>query len=282
MLNGFPNRRRLAGRFVDGIVFVQRDARFPAHPRHEVDHLGLVLQRHQGDDIGMRRQICAGIEEGFEARNVRGAFGNRKPVVVFRIAEDGVAHVNLHAGCAFDIPSAPAVLQGAAMVADETALTHYRHPGAVGRDGTNDESGNAHGCARLVALQADIAAVETGMRSAALIERVKHDALLRVERGEFEDVGGAHKANGNVVFEVQRAGGPRGDLRRLETGFREDEDLRGKRYIESFQHGSQVPELILILKPDGAGVELCLQARDGIVNRAFGVLNGLVVDGHHP
>ena len=65
-----------AGRgFVDRRVVVEREARLPADARNQVDHLRLVLQRHERHDVAVRGQIGAGIDLGVEVGEILRAFG---------------------------------------------------------------------------------------------------------------------------------------------------------------------------------------------------------------
>ena len=90
------------------------------------------------------------------------------------------------------------------MVGDEGAGVKQRHAGGVGEDGTHDQSGNSQRASGLMALQARVAAFETGMGGGFLIQGVEDDAQFGIEGGELQDVARADESDRYVVVEIER------------------------------------------------------------------------------
>ena len=69
----------------------------------------------------------------------------------------------------------------------------------------------------------------------------------------------------------------RGDMRGLETGLREDQNLRRDRHIQRLQDGFEITVLRIEGKRDFSVAQLLLQRRDAVRDWRFVVLNRRVV-----
>ena len=177
-----------------------------------------MLQRHQRHHVAVRRQVGAGIEERLQVRHILAAF-DRRHALARCPWHYRVAHVHLVAGSAGDVPAAPPLFQGAAMVSDKAARLRDRHAVPIWKNRPNHQARHSQRRAGLVALETGIAPFELRMSGRILIERVEANALLRVERREFQDITRAHETNSDVIAEIEGARRARRNARGLETGF---------------------------------------------------------------
>ena len=163
--------------------------------------MGRVFEGEEGDDVAVGAEVGSGVEFGSEAGEVLCAFLFQL-IGVIAIADEGVAHVELGAVFAGDVPAAPAFFHGAAVVGDEGAGLEDGHAGGLGIDGADDDAGDSEGAAGLVALEAGVAAVEAGFGDVFNVEGVEDDSLFGIEGGEFEDVSATDPTDGDFVVEV--------------------------------------------------------------------------------
>jgi hypothetical protein len=110
------------------------------------------------------------------------------------------------------------------------------------------------------------------------MERVKNYALFRIERGHLEHIASADEAYRDVIIEIESARHSGRDARSLKARFRKHEHLRLHRHIESLQDRRQVSMFVIEAQFHVPGLDLCLKARNRIVNRACGVLDRLVIE----
>ncbi len=112
------------------------------------------------------------------------------------------------------------------MIGDEGACLKQGHASGIRINRPHDKPWNAQSSARLMTLQAGVAAFEARVRGRFLVERVKDDALLRVESGKLKYLAGTHESDCDTIVEIESPWSARRNPRRLETGFRKDQNLR--------------------------------------------------------
>src|SRR3984957_10242162 len=103
------------------------------------------------------------------------------------IGEHGVAHVPAMSHCARDIPAAPALFEWAAMVRNETAENEFWTAVGHGVEAAHDHAGYAEADIGAVATQAIVMMDEDWARAELLIHGLKHQALLGILRGHFDE-----------------------------------------------------------------------------------------------
>jgi hypothetical protein len=241
------------------------------HPDDQVRHLRLVFEHHQGDDVAIGRQVPSWIEAGGQLDQRFGLF----PV-------DGhlVSHV-LTGRFPGDVPPPPALLDGAAMVGGLGPGLEHGVAVGFGDDAANHQARDAEGPRRLVALQAGVAALETGAGGFLLVQRVEDHALFWVKGRNFNDIARLDEAHRDVVIEVKGTGRAGCDARGLKTRLGKYHHLALDRDIQSLQDGREVARPVVAeWQFDAAGLQLCVEKSDGVGGRAAGVFDGFVVQGH--
>jgi len=128
-----------------------------------------------------------------------------------------------------------------------------------------------------VALQAVIAASESGLVGFFGVEAIENDALLGIESGELQHIAILDVPDGNFVVEVDGAGGAGRDVGDLGAGAGEDEDLGIEGDVELLQDGLKItPVVRREIELGLAGFEALFEVRDGVGSGAV-VLDGGVV-----
>src|SRR5262245_444567 len=96
----------------------------------------LMLQRHQGYDVAIRRKIWFRIDEGTQIPRVRAAFQiqYRAQATSRQIA---VAHMTLRAVSSAYVPSTPALIQRTAMIGKKRSSRLNGEAFGVGEDGAD-------------------------------------------------------------------------------------------------------------------------------------------------
>ena len=162
-------------------------------------------------------------------------------VRLLAVARHDVAQVPLAAVRARDVPSAPSFLEGTAVVGPKRARAEMRQAAGRTEDRPHQQAGHVAGVGRGVAAEA-VAAIadELGLVLRLLCQRVEDCALLRIDRGHFQDLAALHPADVDVVVEVQAPRRLGRNALTLEAGLREHQHLRGGRDRQLLQHRLQV------------------------------------------
>src|SRR5450631_969108 len=95
-----------------------------------------------------------------------------------------MAHVAMRAG---DVPATPTILETRAVIGEGLCAAKGGHAVGIRVHRCHHQAGNAQSAGTLMALDADVAAVEPGWIG-LLVEAVKHDALLGIQRGYFQKI----------------------------------------------------------------------------------------------
>ena len=113
-----------------------------------------------------------------------------------------------------------------------------------------------------------------------LIDRVKHDALLRILRGNLEIARAGDVADDRVIVEVERAGvaGARGVA--LNPGFREHQHLRIAGDVQRAQNRTQITAALVMGQRHDPACEGAAQLRHCVMRRLGRVADGGVLVEH--
>jgi hypothetical protein len=243
----------------------REDARVPADARQQVGHVHLVLEHQQRDEVAVRREIVFGVDAIRDRVEVEGVGGD--PCLAGAIDQHRVAEVDQRAVTAGHVIAGPAVVERRPMIGRGVAVLRHRRAGRRRRDAAHQQPGHFERRAAVVARQAEIAALDHRLLGRALIERVEHDPLPRILRGEFQELGAMDEAERHGVVEVDRPRIARGDSRRLDAGLREQQQLRGGRHAERLEHRRQIPVHGIEGQRGGAALEIGVEPRDPVGGR---------------
>src|SRR6185437_4120077 len=164
------------------------------------------------------------------------------------------------------------------MIRDKAAGACDWHAVSIWKNRANHQARDSERGARLVALEARVAALEPRMGDGLLIERVETNGLLRIYRGELEDLAGTHETDRYVIAEVERARRMRSNERGLKTGFRKYQHLRRAGDIQRLEYGRQIAEFAVVLERRFAFIDALLKDGHRIVDGPGCILNCLVVE----
>ena len=197
------------------------------HRGDQVVHVGLMHEHHQRHDVALGRQIRRGIELAREIRaRALGGHVDLRAIallvgdLVRELGRIHVAGVRSRARRAGHIPSAEALSQRRGVGRAAVMHTHDRVTVPVG------DRRNHHEARHAARGRAGLVAHETGGRLARehwtgarlLTQRVENGTAHWIDGGDLEERAFLHVADVHVVVEVDRAGRPRRDLVRLQTG----------------------------------------------------------------
>src|ERR1700736_6470771 len=107
-------------------------------------------------------------------------------------------------------------------------------------DGADQDSRRPEGNGAQVAAKAIVPARESWLRRFCRVQRVKEDALLRVERAQLQLFAVLHIADGHVVVKVNRAWTSGRDVGDLNAGPRKHQHLRIGVYTQLFKQRRKV------------------------------------------
>ena len=124
------------------------------------------------------------------------------------------------------------------------------------------------------------AAVAVGERGLVGVhQHIELDALLRIERGEFQNVAVPHESDRDIVIEVDRARRAGADPFGLRAGFRKHQRLGIGIDAELLQHGRKIsPAVGGDIQFGLAAFHALLETSHGIVHRPLAVLNRGIIE----
>src|SRR5580692_4766243 len=146
---------------------------------------------------------------------------------MLRILYHDVSHVDLTAMRASDVPSAPAVLQGALLPGKERRRFHRLRSGWVRMNGPKQHSRHIARPRRDVALRAiEFGTLEDGVVGFLFVQDVENRTLIGIKGYELQHLPLVDLADINVVVEVKRPRRLGRDLLVLEAGLGKNQRLR--------------------------------------------------------
>ncbi len=193
------------------------------------------------------------------------------------ILGEDVAHVVLPAVRAGDVPTPPALLEGALVSRDERVGLNRLSSRRPGEDRTQKDTRHSPRPGRDVALSAiEGRTHEDRLVGWLLVQEVEDRPLVRVERGDLQRVAVLNPAEVDVVVEIE---GPRGrgrDLLVLKTGLGEDQGLRRDGHLQQIHDRLEISVLGLEFQLDLALVDPLLQLGDRVADPVGKVIDRLV------
>src|SRR5215467_4074480 len=111
------------------------------------------------------------------------------------------------------------------------------------------------------------------------VQRIKDEALLGIERSQFENFAGLNRSDHRLIVEKDRAWRARADPRRLKAGLRENQHLGVDVDAEMLEDARKPSVLPVEFELGFSRSKIAIELGDRIVQRAVGVLNGRVIGG---